>query len=356
MSTHDTPALEIAGLAKRFGEVAAVDGVDLRVAEHELLALVGPSGCGKSTLLGLVAGLQAPDAGTVTIGGRTVAGPGVWVPPERRHVGVVLQDAALFPHLTVAENVGFGVSGRRARADRVAEMLDLVELPGTEDRYPHELSGGQQQRVALARALAPRPRLVLLDEPFANLDHNLRVSVRQQTLRVLRAAEATAVFVTHDQDEALAVGDRVAVLNAGRLEQLAPPETAFSTPETKFVATFLGEASFLPGTQENGYVRTELGSCAAVHGPEGPVEVMLRPHEVTATCDDDGTAVVTNREFRGGFVLYTLALDSGHDVRTLQPHVVDWRPGTLVRPVLQVGHRAATFPVAPPDGTPTTPR
>jgi iron(III) transport system ATP-binding protein len=347
VSRASDPALELTGVAKGFGHVQAVQGVDLRVADRELLALVGPSGCGKSTLLSLIAGLQAPDAGQIRIGGQLVAGRGVWVAPERRHVGIVLQEAALFPHLTVAGNIGFGLPAGRTRVTRVAELLDLVELDGLGRRYPHELSGGQQQRVALARALAPQPRLVLFDEPFANLDHNLRLMVRHQTQQVLRATGSTAVFVTHDQAEALALGDRVAVLRAGQVEQVAAPETVFSAPATRFVATFLGEADFLPGLQDDDLVRTELGTCPAVKGPSGAVEVMLRPHEVTAVADADGSAHVVDREFRGGFALYHLTLSTGAQIRTLQPHTIDWPAGTSVQPRLQTGHPVATFPPSP---------
>ncbi len=341
------PALELRGVTMRFGDVLAVDDVTLTVAERELVALVGPSGCGKSTLLSLIAGILAPsagDAGEIRVGGRVVAGRGRWVEPERRQVGVVFQDSALFPHLSVADNVAFGLRRGGGRRERVAEMLDLVELGGLGSRFPHELSGGQQQRVALARALAPRPRVVLFDEPFANLDQNLRVSVREEVVGALHAAGATGVFVTHDQSEALALGDRVAVMRAGRLEQVARPEAAFHAPATRFVATFLGEADFLPAERDGGGVRTELGRCEADWTVEGPVEVMLRPHEVGLAASATGPGRVVAREFRGGFHLYTVRLPSGATVRSLQPHTLHARVGDPVDVWLQVGHDVALLP------------
>ena len=339
-----TAALELHGVSRRFGSQAAVDAVSLRVEDGELLSLVGPSGCGKSTLLMLVAGLQRPDAGTVHVGGRVVAGDATWVPPERRAVGVVFQDAALFPHLRVRENVAFGLPRGGDRRARVDELLALVELHGLADRYPHELSGGQQQRVALARALAPRPRVVLFDEAFGNLDTNLRWTVREQTVRVLRETGAAGVFVTHDQVEALAVGDRVAVMRDGRLEHVAEPAEAFHRPATRFVATFMGEADFLRGQRTGDKVSTEVGPLPTFAADDVPVDVMLRPHEVTFAVDPCGSAVVVAREFRGAAVLYTLRLPSGATVRSLQPHHVLCGVGTAVALEVEAGHPLTSFP------------
>jgi iron(III) transport system ATP-binding protein len=343
-----TPAVAVAGVTRRFGRTLAVDDVSLEVAEGELLALVGPSGCGKSTLLMLLAGLLEPDAGTVSVDGRAVAGDGRWVPPEQRSVGVVFQDAALFPHLRVEDNVAFGLPRGRDRGRRVARLLDLVELTGYGSRYPHELSGGQQQRVALARALAPRPRAVLFDEAFGNLDAGLRASVRDQTVDVLREEGAAGVFVTHDQGEALALGDRVAVMSSGRIEHVGAPEHAFHAPASRFVATFLGEADFLPGDQAgSAVVRTELGPLLAAvdeTARTGPVDVMLRPHEVTFAVDERGPATVAAREFRGASYLYTLRLPSGARVRSLRPHTVECPVGAPVRVEVEAGHPVRSFP------------
>lgn len=345
------PLLGLESVTKRFGETTALDDVSLRVGRGELLAAVGPSGCGKSTLLRLIAGLTPGDAGRVVIDGREMAGPAAWVPPERRDVGVVFQDYALFPHLTVAGNVGFGLTGSKAqRSARVAEVLEPTGLVDLAERYPHELSGGEAQRVALARSLAPRPAVVLLDEPFSNLDRNLRVRVREDTVGVLRATGATGLFVTHDQEEALAVGDRVAVLRRGRVQQLDRPSTVFHAPSSRFVATFIGEADFVHGRQDGGTAETRLGEVPvageALRGAQGPreVDVMVRPHEVGFTEDPAGEAVVASAEFRGAATAYGLDLGDAY-VRSLRPHTQPVAIGTRVRPVLDPGHPLAAFPV-----------
>ncbi|MEX2291206.1 MAG: ABC transporter ATP-binding protein [Mycobacteriales bacterium] len=339
-----TPAVEVRGVGKHFGHTPAVVDVSFAVGDGELVALVGPSGCGKSTLLMLVAGLLEPDAGAVEVAGRPVAGSGTWVPPEDRHVGVVFQDAALFPHLRVQDNIAFGIPRSRDRVARVAELLELVDLPDLGRRYPHELSGGQQQRVALARALAPRPRVVLFDEAFGTLDAGLRTTVREQTVEALRRTGAAGVFVTHDQDEALAVGDRVAVMREGRLEHVGEPAEAFHAPATRYVATLLGEADFLPGRQESGWVDTEVGRLPAAPQSSGRVDVMLRPHEVCFRAAAGGGAEVVRREYRGASYLYTLRLTSGAVLRSLQPHTVDVPVGAQVAVDVAPGHPVRTFP------------
>jgi iron(III) transport system ATP-binding protein len=266
------------------------------------------------------------------------------MPPEQRRVGVVFQDAALFPHLRVADNVAFGLPRGADRAARVAELLQLVDLPALGRRYPHELSGGQQQRVALARALAPRPSVVLFDEAFGNLDSGLRTSVREATVAALRGTGAAGVFVTHDQAEALAVGERIAVMREGRFEHVAEPADAFHAPATRFSATLLGEADFLPGTQDGDAVRTEVGTLAATPTGVGPVEVMLRPHEVAFTVDPAGSAGSSSGSSAGASWAYTLRLASGERLRSLQPHTVDVPVGTAVSPVVAAGHPVRTFP------------
>ena len=339
------PVLSLDRITKRYGAVTALDGVSLTVRQGELLAVVGPSGCGKSTLLRVIAGLTPLDAGTVTIADRLVAGPGCWVPPEQRHVGVVFQDHALFPHLTVADNVAFGLAGRSDRDARTEEVLDLVGLRALRSRYPHELSGGEQQRVALARALAPRPAVVLFDEPFSSLDRNLRVAIREETVALLRATGATGIFVTHDQEEALAVGDRLAVLCTGRVEQLAEPEAVFHRPATRFVATFIGEADLVAGERAGDVAWTTLGGLpVAGDGGDGPVDVMIRPHEVRVVADPDGRGVVTRREFRGATTTHLVVLDDGTAVRAEMPHTAAVPEGARVRVVVDPGHALATFP------------
>jgi len=274
-------AVAVEGIFKAYGRTRVLEGVDLRVADREIVALLGPSGCGKTTLLRLLAGLDRPDVGSILLAGSPVAGGGVWVPPERRGVGLVFQDYALFPHRTVAENVAFGLRhlAKPDRPARVAEVLAQVDLVGYGARFPHELSGGQQQRVALARALAPRPRVLLMDEPFSNLDATLRRRLRVELRALLRELGISTVFVTHDQDEALSLADRVAVMAGGRIAQLGDPRALYQRPETVAVARAVGDANVLPGEAAGGRVRCALGELPG-QGPDGAVQVILRPEQV----------------------------------------------------------------------------
>lgn len=359
-----TPALVLRGVSKSYGPVRAVRSVDLEVAPGEVLAVIGPSGCGKSTALRLVAGLEEPDAGEVRIAGETVASArGRSVPPERRRVGMVFQDHALFPHLTVARNVAFGLHGRPAaeRDARVAEVLGLVRLADKGARYPHELSGGEQQRVALARALAPRPAVVLLDEPFSGLDESLRAQVRTELVGVLRATGTTALLVTHDQTEALSVGDRVAVWRDGVVEQVGTPDAVFERPATRFVASFMGDADFLPARVHHALLTCEVGVVSTVPGwgaVDLDVDVVLRPHEVAlepAPAGAPDPAVVVGIEYHGAFLLHTVRLPSGRTLRSWQPHGVRHAVGTPVlarvraglSPTLLVDDRAVDAPPVP---------
>jgi iron(III) transport system ATP-binding protein len=297
------------GVSKRFGAVQAVDGAQLCVERGELVALLGPSGCGKTTLLRLIAGFETPDAGTIELNRKPVAGAGVCVQPERRKVGMVFQDYALFPHLTVADNVGFGLR-RGERKERVRAVLGLVDLQGLEGRYPHELSGGQQQRVALARALAPRPELVLLDEPWSNIDPHLRALLRDEIARILRAVDVTVVLVTHDREEAFSLADRVALMRDGSIVQAGTAEQLYLAPATRWAAEFVGAGNFVSGRVEGGVVRTRLGSFPA-NGSASAVaaEVLLRPEQLELAPDPHGDATVVGREFRGHDVFYRVLLD-----------------------------------------------
>ena len=344
------PLLELARIGKRFGadRPAAVDGLTLTLEAGRILVLLGPSGCGKTTTLRLIAGFEEPDEGHIAIGGRVVAQAGSrGVPPEERGVGVVFQDYALFPHLTVEENVAFGLARRprTARGAQVARILDLIGLGELARRYPHELSGGQQQRVATARALAPEPALLLLDEPFSNLDADLRAQMRDEVEKTLRATKTTAIFVTHDQEEAFTIADEVGVLNAGRLEQLGPPETIYHRPATPFVAEFVGAADFLPGVVTSEGIVTEIGVFG--HGerrePGTKVRVMIRPDDVTFVPDEAGEAVLIRRYFRGSETLYCLGLPSGGRVHSSQPSSAAFATGQRVRPEAHVLHVVA-FP------------
>ena len=340
-------SLKLDGLVKRFADVTAVGGVSLDLATGEHLALIGPSGCGKSTILLMVAGLMAPDDGEILIGHRRVAGGGAWVEPDKRRVGMVFQDYALFPHLTVSGNIAFGLDrqSKPERQKRVAEVLALVGLEALSGRYPHELSSGQQQRVALARSLAPDPAVVLLDEPFSNLDRTLRESLRLETKEVLRRAGATAVLVTHDHSEALGFGDRIAVMRAGHILQVGSPEVLFDFPEDEFVATFLGSADFLPARRgDGGMISSEVGTFGPLPvAADGELAVMVRPHEVTFDADDAGPATVSSREYQGATVLYELALDSGAHLTSRRAPSPRFEVGTRVRARLIEGSPPVLF-------------
>jgi iron(III) transport system ATP-binding protein len=326
--------IEINRVTKRYNQTVAVKRCDLQVASGEILALLGPSGSGKTTLLRLIAGFERPDEGRILIGDRTVVNiaSSVWVPAEDRGVGMVFQDYALFPHLTVAQNVGFGLrNGRKSdRQSRVQELLRLTELFPYSDRYPHELSGGQQQRVALARALAPRPPVVLLDEPFNGLDPELRPQMRREVAGILRRLGTAAVLVTHDQEEALGMADQVAVIRNGELQQIGTPEDIYYSPRTIFVANFVGHADFIPGVVTGPQIQTEIGvfPCAP-DIPAGPVQVMIR-HEAVNAKPGGILATVEEREFLGGEILYRLRLPSGATVHLEQRRPVNWPVGHQV--------------------------
>lgn len=287
-------------LRKTFGDVVALDDVNLTVEAGQLVALLGPSGCGKTTTLRLIAGFETPDRGQIVINGQAVVYDNLFVEPEARRIGMVFQDYALFPHLTIADNIAFGLRGdRKQKARRVEEMLVLVGLSGYGDRMPYTLSGGQQQRVALARALAPDPAIILLDEPFSNLDTALRAQVRADVRAILRAAGTTSVFVTHDQEEALGLADQVAIMLDGRVAQVAPPQQLYRQPISKAVAAFVGESNFLPGEASGTHVDCVLGQLPLAQSAHGPVDVLIRPEALRLTDAPEGSAQINWREFYG---------------------------------------------------------
>ncbi|MBE7380886.1 MAG: ABC transporter ATP-binding protein [Leptolyngbya sp. SIO1E4] len=315
--------LQLTWLRKQFrGQSApAVDGVSLALPTGDLLGLLGPSGCGKTTLLRLIAGFEQPEVGTITLAGKPVCGEGNWIPPERRDVGVVFQDYALFPHLSVMDNVAFGLKSvarhRKLAANRIREeahrAIALVGLTGFEKRFPHELSGGQQQRVALARAIAPRPSLILLDEPFSNLDVQVRLYLRQEVRDILKSVGASGVFVTHDQEEALSISDCLAVMRQGRIEQIGTPEEIYCQPCSRFVAGFVTQANFLPAERHGNTWKTLLGafpaessSASAAHG-----ELMVRQEALALQPDPSGGLIVRDRQFLGREYRYTLTTANG---------------------------------------------
>ena len=318
--------LEVGGLTRRFGGVSVVDDLSLTVAAGQVTCLLGPSGCGKSTTLRMIAGVERPDSGVIRIDGRAVWGDGASVPPEARSVGLMFQDFALFPHLTVAQNVGFGLTGdKRSRAARVGELLDRVNLTGFAAKYPHALSGGEQQRVALARALAPRPRVMLMDEPFSGLDNRLRDGIRDSTLEVLKEEGAAVLLVTHEPDEAMRMGDEIALMRAGRIVQQGAPYNIYNAPSDRAAAAFFSDINVIRGVSRGALTETPFGAFLTPGHPEGAeVEIVIRPQHLKIDFDrggrgplptpQDGTAArgtVIRARYMGRESLVDFAMDFG---------------------------------------------
>lgn len=351
-----TLQLELHDIHVRYGDTVAVEGVSLALAHGEIGCLVGPSGGGKTSVLRAIAGFEPLAAGSISLAGKAVSTPERTVPAQRRAVGMLFQDLALFPHRTVAGNIGFGLRGWSAPAadERIRALLALTGLEGFGARYPHELSGGQQQRVALARAIAPRPSVLLLDEPFSSQDIERRAQLAQEIRNILRREHVTALLVTHDQHEAFAIGDRMGVLSHGHMHQWDTPYALYHEPADLFVADFIGHGSLLPGTVTDppvpNAVDTALGRIhgAALDGmsPGDPVYVLVRPDDLLHDEASDRRASVTHRTFRGADFLYTLALDSGDEVLCLSPSHHDYPIGTRIGIRLEIRH-VVVFPRRP---------
>lgn len=302
----NTPIIACYNLSKAFDEVKAVHDVDLEIAPGDFVALLGPSGCGKTTVLRLLAGLEKPDVGIIRIGEAEMAGPGFALPPEKRRLGMVFQEYALFPHMSVRDNIAFGIRNHPERDKRIDEVLALVDLEAIQHRGPHSLSGGQQQRVALARALAPKPAVMLLDEPFSNLDAALRQRVRREIRQILLQAGVTTLFVTHDQEEALSLSDHLAVMIDGKMMQYGPPEELYCFPANQAVAAFLGETNFIQGQAQGNTAHSKLGIIHLHHPARGAVTIMVRPENLLLRPNPQGRATVQAHEYVGHSWIVTL--------------------------------------------------
>lgn len=340
--------LDLQNVTKRYAENAspAVDNVSLTLQQGDILGLLGPSGCGKTTLLRLIAGFERSQTGKVRIGGQIVCDASTYIPAEQRDIGIVFQDYALFPHLNVAENVGFGLKhfSKQQIQKRIAEVIALVRLEGLEKRYPYELSGGQQQRVALARALAPQPQLMLLDEPLSNLDIQVRLRLREEVREILKAAGTSAIFVTHDQEEALAISDIVGVMRQGHLEQIGTPEEVYTDPASRFVAEFVTQANFLPARRQGNLWETEIGSFEfTANHTDDTGEIMIRQEDFILKPAIDASVVVRTRRFLGREYQYCLQTRSGKELHARTMTDTALPVGTRVQ-ISIVGNVVHIFP------------
>jgi iron(III) transport system ATP-binding protein len=357
--------LELRGVRQAYGDRMAVDNVSLKLGRGDIGCLLGPSGCGKTSLLRTIAGFEPVLAGEVRLNGAIASRPGAMRPPETRRIGMVFQDYALFPHLNVSENVGFGLRAlsRTQRAARVSEILDVVGLHESAASFPHELSGGQQQRVALARSLAPQPELLLLDEPFSNLDVDLRERLGQEVRSILKAENATAILVTHHQNEAFAMADAIGIMHRGRIEQWDSAYNLYHWPATRFVADFVGEGVLLPGVMQGPReISVEMGTLLSRRplacwvddgaGQSTAVDVLIRPDDIVHDDASPVQAVVLHKAFRGAEILYTLRLDSGGRLLSLVPSHHDHAIGGRIGIRVEVDHVVAF----PRDGEAALPR
>jgi iron(III) transport system ATP-binding protein len=341
------PLLAIRALRHAYGSNEVIKGLSLSLNKGTIGCLLGASGCGKTTVLRCIAGFDPAQGGEIWLNGQLVSGRGVLLPTEARHVGMVFQDYALFPHLTVAENIAFGLrdGDRAARARRVDEVLETVRLTGLRDKYPDELSGGQQQRIALARALAPRPDLLLLDEPFSNLDVEFRTQLSVEVREILKQQNTTAILVTHDQHEAFNLADEIGIMRNGAIEQWDTPYRLYHEPVSRYIADFIGQGVFLPGTVlADARIRLELGVFQAntSEWPRGTeVDVLLRPDDILHDDASPLQAQVLHKAFRGAQFLYTLQLPAGGRVMSLVPSHHNHAIGERIGIRLEIDHLVA---------------
>jgi len=336
-------------ISKQYPDVTAVSNVDIKIAKGEFFSLLGPSGCGKTTTLRLIAGLDCLSSGEISIDAKLVSGTTYFVPPERRAVGIVFQDYALFPHMTVFENVAFGLYGQNKSfiESRVTELLSITGLSQMDKKYPHELSGGQRQRVALARSLAPAPKVMLLDEPFSNLDAELRESLRNETKQILKETDTTVILVTHDQEEAFSLSDRVGLLNAGKLEQVGTPYEVYHNPASRFVADFVGKADFVQAHAEGDFIVSNVGRF--INNKDyclnaAKVELMIRPDDVSIEADGQGEAIIADMRFLGSDCLYKLDLGNGTFIHSVGLSAFPLPKGERVKVSINMPH-TVFFPV-----------
>ena len=358
MTPPASPALlALDSVAQRYGEVEVLHDVSFTIERGAIACLLGASGCGKTTILRCIAGFEPLTGGEIRLDGHVVSRPGFLLAPEQRRVGMVFQDYALFPPRSVAGNVGFGLNalGKRERAARVGELLEVVGLASAGDKYPHELSGGQQQRVALARALAPRPHLLLLDEPFSNLDVELRERLSAEVRSILKQQNATALLVTHDQHEAFSFADEIGIMHAGGIQQWDSAYDLYHRPTSRLVADFIGQGVFLPGVvQDRSHIRCELGVLSASHPLDfaagAAVEVLVRPDDVLHDDAAKARAEVLHKAFRGAEFLYTLRLPGGSRVLSLVPSHHNHAIGESIGIRIEIDHLVA-FPKGEPHET-----
>lgn len=343
---NDHPFLSVSRISAAYDTKSMiVNDVSFSLAEGELACLLGPSGCGKTTILRAISGFQAISSGHIDLGGQTISNPGFALPPEKRNVGMVFQDHALFPHLSIAENIAFGLRSlsKSEQKKRITDLLDLVGMSAHRDKYPHELSGGQSQRVALARAIAPQPKLLLMDEPFSNLDTDLRETLGHEVRDLLKELNMTAIMVTHDQHDAFALGDRIGVMTAGKLMQWDSSFNLYHAPKNRFVANFIGDGVFIQGQMvEDNAVITSLGEIRGVTinndyvGSE--IDLLIRPDDVKYDPNSANRGQVIRKAFKGAQTLYTIQMSGGEQLMSLVPSHDDYEVGDTIGLTIEADH------------------